>query len=372
MAQYGMNLRDYWLIVRRRRLIIIVSTLLVAALSFWWSRQRPPIYESISSVRYEQAASLTGLLVEVLAVGGGGDVIETQRAVIKSYPVLEEALRRWAKLPERPAGPPPRESRADLNAVEALAAKIRTARVGRTAVIDITATARNPGEARQIADTVAESYRDHNRQLRHGRISEVRTYIEKQIEEAEGRVAHAEEQVWAYREANSIIAPGAESTVLLSLFMQLRGGVETSRQQRTELEGAQARLADIEPGSFTERVFVETANPLLQRLQTVQVDLLLEYDNLARDVADRQPRLRALDDRMREVRLEMRREIDAQIAFLKNREEILRRQMGEVLRKNREVPPIELGLQRLQRDAKTNEDLLTLLRTKHQDALIKE
>ena len=97
MAQYEMNLRDYWLIVRRRRFIIIVSTLLVAMLAFWFSRQRVPLYESTASVRYEQSTSLTGLLVEVLAVGTG-DNIETQGSVIKSYPVLEEALRRMGKL----------------------------------------------------------------------------------------------------------------------------------------------------------------------------------------------------------------------------------------------------------------------------------
>src|SRR6185436_17214560 len=101
--------------------------------------------------------------------------------------------------------------------------------------------------AREIADTVAESYRDYNRQLRNGRITEARKYVEKQMQDAEGRVKLAEERVWAYREANSIITPGAESSVLLSIFTQLRGGVETARQQRTELELAQARLAKIDP-----------------------------------------------------------------------------------------------------------------------------
>jgi Mrp family chromosome partitioning ATPase/uncharacterized protein involved in exopolysaccharide biosynthesis/cell division protein FtsN len=372
MAQYEMNLRDYWLIIRRRRIIIIASTLLVALLSLWFSGQKVPIFDSTSSVRYEQSTSLTGLLVEVLAVGNSGDNIETQGSVIRSYPVLEETLRRMGKLPERPAGQPLRESRDYLNALDALAGKVRTARVAGTTVIEITATSLNPGEAREIADTVAESYRDYNRQLRNGRITEARKYIEKQMQEADARVKRAEEQVWAYREKNSIITPGAESTVLLSLFTQLRGNVEASRQQRTELEGAQARLARIDPASFTDRVFVETVNPVLQRLQAAQVDLLLEYNNLALEVTERHPRLQALADRMREVRLEMRREIGAQIALLKSREEILTRQMGDVLQKNREVPTVELGLQRLQRDAKSNEDLLTLLRTKHQEALIKE
>src|SRR5262245_22765864 len=68
----------------------------------------------------------------------------------------------------------------------------------------------------------------------------------------------------------------------------------------------------------------------------------------------------------------MRREVGAQIAMLRNREEFLNRQIGELQQKNRELPTLELSLQRLQREAKTNDDLLSLLKTKHQEALIKE
>ena len=49
MAQYEMNLRDYWLIVRRRRMIIIASTILVAVLSFGFARQKVPIYQATAA-----------------------------------------------------------------------------------------------------------------------------------------------------------------------------------------------------------------------------------------------------------------------------------------------------------------------------------
>src|SRR5260370_40017361 len=68
----------------------------------------------------------------------------------------------------------------------------------------------------------------------------------------------------------------------------------------------------------------------------------------------------------------MRRQGAAQIAAVRSREEILSRQMGELLQKNREIPEVELAMQRLQREAKNNDDLLTLLKAKHQEALIKE
>ena len=49
MAQYEMNLRDYWLIVRRRRLIILASTVLVALFSFGFAKQKVPVYQATSA-----------------------------------------------------------------------------------------------------------------------------------------------------------------------------------------------------------------------------------------------------------------------------------------------------------------------------------
>jgi tyrosine-protein kinase Etk/Wzc len=372
VAQYEMNLRDYWLIVRRRRLIIIASTVLVALLSFWFARQKVPIYGATAAVKFEQSTQLSGLLVEVLSYQPGTDNIETQVTLIKSYPIVEEAAKRLGRLPETASGEALRESKSYWAALDAIGSRVKVARVPNTSIIEIAATSTNQREARDIANTIAEVYRDFNRAQRNIRVTEARKFIEGQLKEVEARVKRAEAEVWAFREANRIISPGAESSVLLSLFTQVRGDIEKARQQRTELELVQARLGRTDPGNPAERVFIETSNPSMQRLQAMYSELLLERNNLALEVTDKHPRLQALDDRMREVRLEMRREVTAQIAMLRNREEILNRQMGELLQKNREVPSVELTMQRLQREAKSSDDLLTLLKGKHQEALIKE
>src|SRR3989442_13201951 len=103
MAQYEMNLRDYWLIVRRRRMIIIVCTVLVAGSSFWFARQKVPQYTATAAVKFEQSTTLSGLLVEVLAVNGS-DNIETQVSLIKSYPVIEEDAPPRGKSPQKTTG----------------------------------------------------------------------------------------------------------------------------------------------------------------------------------------------------------------------------------------------------------------------------
>jgi polysaccharide biosynthesis transport protein len=371
MAQYEMNLRDYWQIVRRRRLIIAASVILVALFSFWFARQKVPVYQATSAVKFEQSTALTGLLVEVLSYSTG-DNIETQATLIKSYPILEEVARRMGRLPQVSGTAALRESRAYTNTLESLSNKLRTTRVGGTSILEITATSTNALETRDLANTVAEVYRDNNRANRNARITEARKFIEGQLKEVEARVRRAEEEVWAFRDANRIISPGAESSMLLSLFTQVRGDIEKSRQQRIELEQVAGRLERTDAASVLDRVYIDTTNPAITRLVATQTDLILERSNLALEVTDRHPRLQAIDDRLREVRRETRREVAAQIALLRNREEILGRQLGELMQRNREVPAVELGLSRLQRDAKVNDDLLTLLKTRHQEALIKE
>jgi polysaccharide biosynthesis transport protein len=371
MAQYEMNLRDYWLIIRRRKSIIILCTLAVMGLAYVFALRKVPVYEATAAVKFEQSTSLSGLMLEVLSYSTA-DSIETQASLIKSYPILEEVARRLGRLPEAAKGEPLRESKAYTAALDSIAAKIRTARIPNTSILEITATSSSAREARDLANTVADTYRDYSRGVRNARITEARKFIEAQLRDVEARVKRAEEEIWAFREANRIISPGAESTVLVSLFTQLRGEIEKTRQLRTELELAQTRLGRNDPATLNERIFVESLNPGLQKLQATQVELLLERNNLALEVTPRHPKLQALDERIREVRSEMRREIGAQVTLLRSREDILNNQMGDVLQKNREVPAIELGLQRLQRDAKVNGDLLTLLKTKHQEALIKE
>jgi succinoglycan biosynthesis transport protein ExoP len=371
MAQYEMNLRDYWLIVRRRRVWIIATTVVTMLFSLWLARQKVPVYQATATVKFEQSTNVSGLLVEVLSYSSS-DSIETQATLVKSYPVLEEVGRRMGRLPQASGDAAVRESKSYQSMLDTIGGKIKTNRVPSTSILEITATSTNPREARDLANTVAEVYRDYNKQNRNARLTEARKFIEAQLKEVEARVKRAEEEVWAFRDANRVISPGAESTVLLSLFTQVRGDIERARQQRSELEQLQARLARTDPSSMTERIYVESSNPALQRLQNVQTELTMERTQLALEATDKHPRLQAIDERLREVRFEMRREIGAQITMLKNREDILARQMADLMQRNREVPAVELGLQRLQRDAKVNDDLLTLLKTKHQEALIKE
>ncbi len=62
MAQYEINLRDYWRIIRRRKAVVIAVPLAFTAFSALLAElQRPhPVFQAVASVRVEKASNLTG------------------------------------------------------------------------------------------------------------------------------------------------------------------------------------------------------------------------------------------------------------------------------------------------------------------------
>jgi len=92
MAQYDLNLRDYWRIFRRRKGIIAIVTLAFGVMAYVFAEvQKPhPIYQATAVVKFERATTLVGLLVETISLSSG-DNISTQAAVVRSFSVLERA-----------------------------------------------------------------------------------------------------------------------------------------------------------------------------------------------------------------------------------------------------------------------------------------
>jgi succinoglycan biosynthesis transport protein ExoP len=91
MAQYDINLREYWRIIRKRKAFVILVTAILTIFSAGLAiiRAPSPVYEATSTIKFEKSVSPLGLYAKVFSWGPGSD-IETQMAVIKSYPVFQK------------------------------------------------------------------------------------------------------------------------------------------------------------------------------------------------------------------------------------------------------------------------------------------
>ena len=197
MQKYEMNLYDYWRIIRRRKLVILGSIFIVMLSTYIYTRGQVPIYETKSRVRVQQHRTVSSLLITELILYQPGDIMSSQAEVASSSSVIEKAARALGKVSDS-------TSIAELqDVVSNIQSKVKSERVRDTDIIEITATSNIPEEAMDIANAVANAYRDHNRQENQEQMDQVIGFVQPQLEMIEKRLSLSTDKLKEFEENNA-------------------------------------------------------------------------------------------------------------------------------------------------------------------------
>lgn len=373
MAQYDINLRDYLRILRRRKGIVILVPLLFGLASFVLALlQTPkPLYRATASVRIERSISPTGLLQELIAFSPVGDV-ETQAALIKGFPVMSLAAKKLGLIPQEATPEKIQASPAYLNVIQGLQGRIEVNVVEGTSLIEISATSPDPQEAARIANSLAEAFQEDNIVTRNRRVREARQFIAEQLEEVGGRLQESEERLRAFQEANKILLLPEETKAVLSRLAALEVDQAGVRRAIGETE---AQLRVLEAGKAVDRptgLFPDATDPTLSKLYTSLSDLLLERENLLRTLLPAHPQVKQVDAQIANVRQSLREALISRLQVLRRRADELQKNITRLKAEQAAIPETALEMARMEREVKVTERLFSLLKEKHQEALIKE
>ena len=379
MAQYELNLRDYWQIVRKQRRTIALTAALVAVASWGLSLllTPTPMYEATASVKYDRSSNLTGLFLEVMAYTYSDD-IGSQAEVIRSYPVVETAARMAGLVPAEATGDEIRQNPAWLATVLDLQRRVKVEREGNTNIIQIRVTAGEPQLAERLADSVVEAYRQENIYQRNRQVTEATDFIRKQMAVIKEQLRSSEGAVESFKRSHDVVELSEEVRVKLSEMARVESEHAQAVRTLEEIDDQMGQLssqgslgrgptASVDP----TRIFTEEAAAQVFMLNSRLMDLLQERDTLLISYYPEHPQVKELDQKVQVVREEMARELSAKrLTFLK-REEQLAERLAAFKKDYYSVPEKALQLARMERDVNINNDIYLLLKTKYQEALIK-
>jgi len=373
MAQYDLNLRDYLRILRRRKGIVILVPFLFGITSFALALlQTPkPLYRATASVRVERTVSMTGLLQELITYSPVGNV-ETQAALIKGFPVMSLAAKKLGLIPQEATPEEIRATPAFLNAIQTLQGQIETKIVEGTSIIEISVISPDPREAARIGNSVAEAFREDNIVTLNRQVMEARAFIEEQLKAVEGRLRESEEKLKAFQEANKILLLPEETRAVLGRLSTLEAEAEGVRRAIGETE-AQLRL--LEEGKAIKRpigLLPDASDPALSRLYTSLSDLLLERENLLLTLLPAHPQVKQVDEKIATVRQSLREALMSRLQALRRKASEVQTALARLKAEQAAIPEAALEMARMEREVKVNERIFSLLKEKHQEALIKE
>ncbi|MBI5189856.1 MAG: polysaccharide biosynthesis tyrosine autokinase [Nitrospirae bacterium] len=374
MTSYELNIRDYWRILKRRKKIILLSGAVLALLTFLMGEANAPrpLYEATASVKVERSSTMAGLFMEVLT-WSPMDNIATQTSVIRSYPVLAESA---ARLGMMPSGLGPDDVRADTSymaAVSKLQSMVKTEQEGATNIINITVSAASPDEAQNMANTVAEAYRDQNIEMRNRQTTEGRKFIESQRKVVGERLAKAEESLRSYKETSGVLDINAEVSQMMDRTAELESEQGALRRRMDEaVKGIAALKADRAAPGDGSRLFTEGSDSSLFRLNSLLTDLQLKRENLLMTYLSTHPLIADLDSQITNTRGEMAGELTAKLTSYREKDALLTRDIAGLRARLGSAPEAGLELARRERDVKVNAELYAQLEARYQEALIRE
>lgn len=373
MAQYELNVIDYWLILKKRKYLILLSALLVVLFTFLFSEffKPAPVYEAVARVKFERNTTVAQQLLESLAYSNAND-LGTQTEFIRSFPVMERVAvdlgRVAADVTEEE-----KRSAAYLNTVYNLGQEIKAQREGDTNIIRISAVSDQPSVAEQMANFTAQAYRVENIATRNRLVTESRRFVEEQLANLEKRLNDSEEGLRAFKEREGQVFLSEEARAALDTLTKLEEQYNDVMRKRAESERQIAVLQrlDVVIGNRSGRIFTEEQNALLTILNQRLLDLIQERNTLLINYTKDHPQVVEQQKKIDNVKAEMIQELKSKVITLSDREDALQSQRDHYRKRYLGYPKAAIQMSRLERDVKVNADLLATLKAKHQELLIK-
>lgn len=371
MAQYELNVLDYWLIVRKQTGTILLSAGLVVACTLALTQYlRPaPIYEASARVKFERSNTFATILLESLSAQGGFD-LNTELEVIRSFPVVERVAKELKLIKAEPL---PGESRSSeyLGAIYGLQQMIKTSTEGNSSIIRISTTSDTAEGAQRFTNAVAEAYRAENIRTRNKTVSESRRFVEEQLAVHEADLKRAEEALRDFKEREGQVFLNEEAKAALESFTRLEADYDKIVRVRDEAAKQIDILRRPSAGRPAARIFTDEPTALLSILNTRLADLQQERDNLLINYTREHLLVKELDRKIRNVKDEIVRELESKLKTLSGREAALREQIDTYRKRYFNFPKAAIQLSRLERDVTVSADLYAKLKVKHQELLIK-
>src|SRR5947209_497124 len=376
MAQYELNLRDYWMILRKRKWMIIFTVLLVASFTFISTElsRAKPLYEAFARVKFDRATSQSGLMMEVFSFSQEGSNIATQAEVIRSVPVLLRAAKKLGVIAKEVESNEARTSPASLAKIYELKGQVSVGREESTNILKIEATSDEPEFAAQLANAVAEGYREENIASRNRQVNDAKLFVQDQLKAVEEALRKSEQALLAFKEHEGRVFLNEEARQALENYSRLQAELAKQAQVKREASNQLRLLKANEalPDSSPVRVFSDDVQALIAKLNQKLVDLNTDRAALLINYMPKHPLVIGLDAKILSVKQEMIRELESKRRTLTDRENAIKESIKRFRERYITLPQVALEQASLERDVKINGNLYANLKQKDEEVLIQD
>lgn len=256
-------------------------------------------------------------------------------------------------------------------AAAALRSATTVKEVGRmTNVVEVSYENNDPRLARDVVNTMVQSYLDQSLAFKTQEAGKTVGFIEDQLNGIKEELNKAEVNLQEYKSSAGVVQLDAEAQELIRKYSELeqqKVGVNlTKRQLEFALAAQQEALAKGKPYSPA----VMKDDPLVAEMAKQLADLEVQKRGLLVDYTANHPAVQNVQAQIDEIQQKIRNTYLSGISNLAKQESDIGQRLGGYEGEMRNIPVEELDLARYTRLAKVTGDIYTFLLQKHEEARI--
>ena len=247
--------------------------------------------------------------------------------------------------------------------------------VEKSRVIAIEFESQSPELAAQVANTVAETYLRFQQAAKQEQTRAASSWLSGEIERLRTNLAQAEAKVEQYRSKTNLFIGNNNTTLSNQQLGDFNGQLAAARAQKADAEAKAKLIRDaLKAGAPIE--FSEIANSdLIRRLSEQRVTLRAQLAEQSSTLLDQHPRIKELRAQIADLERQMRGEAERLARSLENdaklassRVDALSSTLDALKRQAVSSNEQDVQLRALERDAKSQRDLLESYLAKYREA----
>lgn len=385
MAQYELNLRDYWWVIRKKKFIIVFSTVMLGFFSFVFAYSRKPVdvFRTSVSLKYQQTGSTTDPYLSQYTDRTGGN-LATHAALIKSYSTIELAAKRLGWIDPKRSPEEVRNDQELMSMIRDLKEKIDTEQEGYTMIINVFVTSalgypignpiRTTKDLADFTNALGHAYADWDTETKRESFTRAHQFLSKQLEEARQKVQRASRNVQQFREKNEFITLDGSIGALVSQLTTARAEYKRLQKNREDLQrliGASERDRSLLRVGSAD-ILMDIRTPIITNLKQRLSALKVDRDELLLTYTENHPSVVQIDSSMSSIE----KKILTEMEVLRNsliREEISQEKRLTYLEQEyKKLPQLALQLDEREQELRFAMDAYTSLEAKWQEIKLGE
>jgi len=247
--------------------------------------------------------------------------------------------------------------------------------VEKSRVIAIDFNSANPELAARVANSIAETYLDMQQSAKQDQTRAASEWLSGEIASMRTKVADAENKIEQYRTKSNLFAGSNNSSLSSQQLTEINSQIAAARGQKADLEARAKQLRDMlrsgHPIESSDIANSDTIRRLVEQRAALRAQLAEQSSTLL----SQHPRIKELKAQIGELDSEIRvegarsaRQLDYDAKVAGSRLEALTASLDQVKKLASQTNEQDLQLRALEREAKTERDLLESYLAKYREA----